>query len=490
MKHSQTNEKKTTNKIMLISYEIVIAVIEIAYLLEVVKGNRDIIYYAVMLILGIVPVVISNVVYAKNKNAKILAPLIAYSYAILYVFVLCSGVTVMTFVYCFPLLSVLLIANDYKMIRNYSIIVIAANIFSIVYCLKFKHTNDLTEREIQLAAVLLVQIIAIFASKYSTRINQQKINSLADGNAEIEKLVGEMKSIALSVHKATKDILTEITVLTESTSSSVSAIDEISQGSGQTAEAIQHQLVTTQHIQNMVNELANLTDSINELSNMAKDNVDTGIQNMSGLDQASKKAKEQNDIVLSSMKLLQNKTEEAIKIIEMINSIANQTNLLALNASIEAARAGESGRGFAVVASEITSLATQTQTATDDIASIIQHLKDSSSTAYEAVSHMDEINNSEFELINETKTYFDKISDSVNRVVENTKIQTEKMSSVKVANDEIVMQIDTISAVSEEVTANSQQTLDFAKRNLETTNHVKELVDDVTKQLRSFEENY
>lgn len=64
------------------------------------------------------------------------------------------------------------------------------------------------------------------------------------------------------------------------------------------------------------------------------------------------------------------------------------------------------------------------------------------------------------------------------------------MSSVKVANDEIVMQIDTISAVSEEVTANSQQTLDFAKRNLETTNHVKELVDDVTKQLRSFEENY
>lgn len=489
MKHSQTNEKKTTNKIMLIAYEIVIAVIEIAYLLEVVKGNRDIIYYAVMLILGIVPVVISNVVYAKNKTAKILAPLIAYSYAILYVFVLCSGVTVMTFVYCFPLLSVLLIANDYKMIRNYSIIVIAANIFSIVYCLKFKHTNDLTERKIQLAVVLLVQIIAIFASKYSTRINQQKINSLADGNVEIEKLVGEMKSIALSVHKATEDILTEITVLTESTSSSVSAIDEISQGSGQTAEAIQHQLVTTQHIQNMVNELANLTDSINELSNMAKDNVDTGIQNMSGLDQASKKAKEQNDIVLSSMKLLQNKTEEAIKIIEMINSIANQTNLLALNASIEAARAGESGRGFAVVASEITSLATQTQTATDDIASIIQHLKDSSSTAYEAVSQMDEINNSEFELINETKTYFDKISDSVNRVVENTKIQTEKMSSVKVANDEIVMQIDTISAVSEEVTANSQQTLDFAKRNLETTNHVKELVDDVTKQLRSFEEN-
>ena len=58
-------------------------------------------------------------------------------------------------------------------------------------------------------------------------------------------------------------------------------------------------------------------------------------------------------------------------ILGLIRDIAGQTNLLALNATIEAARAGDAGRGFAVVAQEVKSLASQTASATDDIAAKI-----------------------------------------------------------------------------------------------------------------------
>ncbi len=83
-------------------------------------------------------------------------------------------------------------------------------------------------------------------------------------------------------------------------------------------------------------------------------------------------------------------------VVKLIRDIAGQTNLLALNATIEAARAGEAGRGFAVVAAEVKSLAVQTAQATEDIASHILAVQNSTGGAIEAIrkiaDRMQEIN--------------------------------------------------------------------------------------------------
>jgi methyl-accepting chemotaxis protein len=70
-------------------------------------------------------------------------------------------------------------------------------------------------------------------------------------------------------------------------------------------------------------------------------------------------------------------------ILSLIRNIAGQTNLLALNATIEAARAGDAGRGFAVVAQEVKSLASQTASATDDIAAKIAAIQEATQSAVE-----------------------------------------------------------------------------------------------------------
>jgi methyl-accepting chemotaxis protein len=72
------------------------------------------------------------------------------------------------------------------------------------------------------------------------------------------------------------------------------------------------------------------------------------------------------------------------EIVSVIRAIAEQTNLLALNATIEAARAGDAGRGFAVVASEVKALASQTGSATEEIANHIAQIQLASSDVVQA----------------------------------------------------------------------------------------------------------
>ncbi|HZS63325.1 MAG TPA: methyl-accepting chemotaxis protein [Xanthobacteraceae bacterium] len=96
--------------------------------------------------------------------------------------------------------------------------------------------------------------------------------------------------------------------------------------------------------------------------------------------------------------LLDERAQKIGDVVKLIRKIAGQTNLLALNATIEAARAGESGRGFAVVASEVKTLAVQTAKATEEIASHISAVQNSTVGAVEAirriVNRMQEINQS------------------------------------------------------------------------------------------------
>ncbi len=179
---------------------------------------------------------------------------------------------------------------------------------------------------------------------------------------------------------------------------------------------------------------------------------------------------EQMDKANKSIVQLNSESSSIDIVLDVIQDIAEQTNLLALNAAIEAARAGEQGRGFTVVASEVRTLATRTQSSTEEIRMKVESLQN------ETVKVVDGI-----------KSINDFVTASVNQCDQSEVMLREVENLMKVIhgmNAEIAVAASQQSNVTESISKNINQIAEFAQEVAVQATKTNELSDEVGKQSR------
>ena len=462
-----------------ITYAVLVAILEICYLVEVVKGSRTIGYFIVFSILALVPYLMCLFLYKADEEDQKIKYIMAIGFEIFYLFIIFTTISPIAYVYAIMMAVLLLSYDNIRLILGYMIGVCAGNIIEVgVEFAKGQVTaSDMPNIEIRIASLILFAGFMTVGTLISDRNNQSRMEEVEKEKEHAAALNEQILHVSEQITENIQIVADKMEMLEGSSNKTRSSMEEVAQGTGETVESIQLQMEKTEEIQNTIKSVEDSSDTIRQNMDETQRELAQSKNNINALIEQVQISNEANANVSRELEELYTYTNQMQSIVQMINDVTEQTSLLALNASIEAARAGEAGKGFAVVASEISALATQTQQATVNITNLINNISTELSQVVEVIHQMMKNVEVQNQVTGNTARSFEQIAVCIEKVGRESHSLENLVVELSDANSEIIRGIETISAATEEVTAHSSETLEASEENNTITNEVGGIVE-------------
>ena len=476
MEQRINTEIARNNRVGMLAHATDATVMVIYSIIQTYAGLHSGLYAVLMVILGIGPVVAEYVCWKKDPATPAIRHFLAIGFALFYSVALFTSTNNIVFVFVIPMILVISIYNDTK----YSLMINTGTVIeSLLVAVIGSQTGKFgyagaDSAVIQVVIMVLVGLYSFLSAQVLERNNREKMQNIDESRKETELLLSDISSLFRELAAGIEDMDTDLDRLNTTFAKTKGAMEQVTAGADDTANAVQKQLSQTEAIQSKV-------ELVNDASNRIAENMEQTLQTLEGGNKDVRALVEMVDAsvqngadVAEKLGTLDKYMEEMHSIVELIGGITSQTSLLALNASIEAARAGEAGKGFAVVATEISGMATQTKEATVNITELIQNVSSAISEVVGVIRQMIAGINEEKQGASNTADSFLAIEKNTFAIQEHVKKLAAEINELKEANSVIVASIQTISAVSEEVSAHASETMEADEENSTRLNDMKD----------------
>ncbi|GGX65472.1 methyl-accepting chemotaxis protein [Saccharospirillum salsuginis] len=280
------------------------------------------------------------------------------------------------------------------------------------------------------------------------------INDLIDHTREIivdiKKTSSEVGSVANQVTETTKSSSEKLLLQKDQSASIATAVSEMTSSASEISD----------NASNTLSQVKAVNGSASE-----------GQQNMRNSNQVIQQLVDDLNHASEVVSTVQQESDNISQILNVIQGIAEQTNLLALNAAIEAARAGEQGRGFAVVADEVRSLASKTQSSTEEIYEMIERLQSRANNAVGLMTKNLERVDQLVASAEDTDQSIQTILSSLQHINDMSQHIAEGTASQQSVAEEVSRSIQEVAEISDAIYSNASQNVKTFERLNELVEH-------------------
>ncbi len=464
---NRISELQRNNKAAMTAHFITVAVMLALMVIQAVRGDISFGYVAVMGVIGAVPVILEFIFWSRNRETNMVRHLAAVGFAIFYTVCMFTEVNQLVFIFVIPIVFVVAVYNDVKyqmlinigtVLENLAVVILGAATGKFGY-------QGVETAVIQMVVICMVAVYSAFTTRTLKANTDQRIGDISQSRQQAEVLLQANAELSDRLSEGITAVHEKMEELSRASKATKAAMEEVSAGAEDTSRHVINQRQQTETIQGKVNEVHDVSVQISTNMRQTMDALDTGNRNVSVLVGQVEASVENGTAVNEKLETLGKYMEKMNTIVELIGGITSQTSMLALNASIEAARAGEAGRGFSVVATQISEMATRTKDATVSINSLIDDVSKAIREVMGVVADMVSGIDEEKQGALHAAESFQAIRDNAQAVCGNMEGLAQAVEELNASNQVIVDSVQTISAISEEVSAHAGETMGAEEKN-------------------------